>query len=243
MILRLILINLNLINLKFCFKFLHTDILHISYSMATVEAYNKIAHEFSSSRHYKWPWITDFYKDYVYKTTKSLCLDVGCGNGRNIKEYQTNKCSIIGIDNSTEFINICQSQNLNCKLMDMTCLKFDDNMFDYITVIASFHHLNNTDDRNKCLCEINRVLKPNGIALISVWSKKQPSKTKRTFDNYGDVQVPWKSSKTNKIVERYYYIFKIDEIFSLFKENNFEIINHVWDCGNEIFIIKNKNKE
>ena len=206
--------------------------------MATVEAYNKIANEFSASRHYKWPWITEFYRDYVYKSSNPLCLDIGCGNGRNIKEYQTDNCSIIGIDNSSEFINICQNQNLTCKLMDMTKLHFANNTFDYITVIASFHHLNTVEDRNKCLSDINRVLKPNGIVLISVWSKNQPKKTKRTFDNYGDVLVPWKSSKIFEIVQRYYYIFKIDEIINLFIENNFEIINHVWDCGNEVFIIK-----
>ena len=92
--------------------------------MATVEAYNKIAQEFSASRHYKWPWNTDFYRNYVYKKNQSLCLDIGCGNGRNIKEYQTPTCSIIGIDNSSNFISICKKQGLNCKLMDMTSLEF-----------------------------------------------------------------------------------------------------------------------
>jgi len=207
--------------------------------MTTVEAYNKIAHEFSSSRHYKWPWITKFYNDYVYKNEKSKCLDIGCGNGRNIKEYQTDNCSIIGIDNSIEFIKICQLQDLDCKLMDMIKLDFPNNSFDFTTVIASFHHLNNVGDRNKCLSEIKRVLKPEGIALISVWSKNQPAKTKRVFHNYGDILVPWKSSNTTKVTNRYYYIFEIDEILKLFYNNKFKFIQHFWDCGNEIFIIQN----
>ena len=84
-----------------------------------------------------------------------------------------------------------------------------------------------------------RILKPNGMALISVWSKNQPEKTKRRFDSYGDQMVSWKSVKGDEYF-RYYYIFKIDELIELFNLTGFKVVKHCWDCGNEIFIVKKK---
>ena len=115
-------------------------------------------------------------------------------------------------------------------------LPYKNNSFDVILSIASFHHLNNEPDRNKALQEMKRVLQPGGMVLLYVWSKDQPVKTKRVFKNYGDVLVPWKS-KNGKIYNRYYYIFQMEEIEELIKKNGFTIKKHIWDYGNEIFIL------
>jgi len=68
---------------------------------------------------------------------------------------------------------------------------------------------------------------------MSIWSITQPSKTRRVFTQYGDTIVPWKNPSGT--YERYYYIFEIDEICSLFKDAGFKMISHYWDTGNEIF--------
>lgn len=212
--------------------------------MTTSDVYNSIAKEFSNSRHYKWPWITDFFENIVYKNNEhtdhksKLILDVGCGNGRNISAYKNEKTEIYGIDNSREFITICRKKKLNCNEMDMCNIEYPDRHFDHIIMIASFHHLNTVDQRVKCLKELYRVLKPDGHILLSVWSIKQPKKTKRVFTEYGDTMVPWKSSKTGTIFERYYYIFKIEELIVLISQANFKIIDNFWNCGNEILIIQ-----
>jgi SAM-dependent methyltransferase len=57
-----------------------------------------------------------------------------------------------------------------------------------------------------------------------------------SFDKYGDNIVSWNNYGT--IYERYYYIFKIDEIKDLFEKTNLILLNHFYDCGNEIFILK-----
>ena len=201
--------------------------------------YDKIAKEFSDSRHYKWPWITDFIEKHTLNTqpTQNTVLDIGCGNGRNIEYYSSIKNKIIGIDNSIEFINICKTKSLEVYLSDMNSLKFKNESIDFILSIASFHHLTNEDDRIKSINEMYRVIKKGGLILLSVWSKNQPSKTKRTLDNYGDTIVPWKS-KDGKIYDRYYYIFKIDELVNLIESSGFKILEKKWDCGNEIFIIQ-----
>ena len=58
--------------------------------------------------------------------------------------------------------------------------------------------------------------------MLSVWSKTQPEKTKRKFSAWGDTLVPWKNLK-GEIFERYYYIFRLDEIKQLFLDNGLNI--------------------
>ena len=207
---------------------------------STSSVYNNIAKEFKRTRHYKWSWITEFFNNISCNSNlKQKVLDIGCGSGRNISAYQSNNIEIKGIDNSNEFIKLCKSDGLDAVLSDMTNLPFSDSEFDHIISIASFHHLTNISDRIKCLKEMRRVLKPNGLILLSVWSKNQPAKTKRVFNHWGDTNVPWKSI-SGEIYQRYYYIFKIPELETLFNQF-FDIVDYKWDCGNEIFILKGKN--
>ena len=169
-----------------------------------------------------------------------MIYDIGCGNGRNM--FYPNQI-FKGIDNSPEFVNICKNKGLNVYLSDMTTISFDSESSDAVISIASFHHLSTEERRISCLNEIYRILKPNGKILISVWSKIQPPKTKRSFQDYGANYVPWKhinSNSENKIKTqiRYYYIFKIEELEELFAKTDFKIIKRDWDCGNEIFILE-----
>lgn len=190
--------------------------------------YETIASHFDNTRHYKWTWISDF----MLKThINSSILDMGCGNGRNM-DYSRN---IIGIDNCSEFVKICQKKGFNALESNIINTPFLSNSFDHIINIAVFHHLSNDERRIKCLNEMYRILKPNGSILISIWSKNQPEKTKKKFKNYGDNYVSWNNN--SKIYERYYYIFQIEEIKNLFKIANFKIKDYKWDCGNEIFIL------
>lgn len=205
---------------------------------STANVYNKIAKEFKNTRHYQWTWIDEFIKT-INNTISIKILDIGCGSGRNIEAYQSNQIIIEGIDNSSEFVNMCVNNKLNVTLNDMTNISKPNNNYDYILSIASFHHLNDRKKRILCLKEMKRVLKNNGTILLSVWSKTQPKKIKRVFDKYGDNMVPWKCQDGN-IYNRYYYIFELNELEKLFLEVGFEIVNYFWDCGNEVFILKNK---
>ena len=46
--------------------------------------------------------------------------------------------------------------------------------------------------------------------------------------------------KWNNKYDRYYYIFKVEELIKLFEMTNWNVEKHFWDHGNEIFIL-NKN--
>lgn len=191
------------------------------------DVYNKIGNHFDVTRVNHWSWITEFIKKLPHN---SFILDNGCGNGRNMlyPNYHFQ-----GVDSSQTFVDMCIKKGLNCELCDMCSLPFKDDTFDAILSIAAFHHLVTPERRMKALHEMYRVLKPDGKVIMSIWSITQPSKTRRVFTQYGDTIVPWKNPSGT--YERYYYIFEIDEICSLFKDAGFKMISHYWDTGNEIF--------
>ena len=89
--------------------------------------------------------------------------------------------------------------------------------------------------------ELNRVAENGALMLISVWSLKQPENTPQSkkIKGYGDNLVQW--NKDGKIYDRYYYIFKVDEITRLFNQTGWKILSHTWEYGNEVFIITKLN--
>jgi SAM-dependent methyltransferase len=196
--------------------------------------YETIAESFSDKRYTNWDWIDNFIKNIPYN---SNILDIGCGNGRNMKY---NNYNFYGVDNCPKFIEMAKLISSNVYLSDMTQLPFEDNYFDAIISIASFHHLSTIERRLKCLEEIYRVLKPGGEILLSIWSINQSHNKK--LDNkfkYGDNIVPFKDNKGNNIGNRYYYIFQINEIYNILTKY-FIIDCHNWIHGNEIFILHKK---
>lgn len=193
------------------------------------DVYERIGKHFDATRSYQWSWIERFRANY--SSTHTL-YDIGCGNGRNMGE------NTIGVDTCDVFLELCRAKQLSVVKADMTHLPFGDTTADGILSIASFHHLSTVKRRHDALREMCRVLKNEAHAkiLLSVWSARQPKKTRRTFE-YGDVLVPWTGNDGAKHM-RYYYIFTIPEITQLFQDAGLEIVEHTWECGNEVFILQ-----
>ena len=61
----------------------------------------------------------------------------------------------------------------------------------------------------------------------------------RTFNNYGNNIVLW-NNNNGKIFERYYYIFKLDELKNLFNIAELDVIDYEYNCGNEVFTLMRK---
>ena len=193
--------------------------------------YEEIADHFNYTRVFKWSWVDNFLDKLP---NSSLIYDLGCGNGRNM--FMSNKNhNFIGIDNCENFVKICRKRNLNVVQSNITNIPFQNDSADAILCIAVFHHLSNETSRLNALFEMKRLIKTNGKILLSVWSINQPKKIKRSFNNYGNNIVLWNNK--GKIYERYYYIFKLDEIKNLIKKAGLTIINYEYNCGNEIFTL------
>jgi len=193
--------------------------------------YEEIAEHFNNTRIYKWKWVIQFLEKLP---PYSIIYDLGCGNGKNMNY---NNLNFIGIDNCENFIKICNNKKLNIINSNIYNLPFKNYSADAILCIAVFHHLSTLKNRIKTLKEIKRVSKPNALILLSVWSFCQPTKTRRKFNNYGNNIILW--NNFGKIYERYYYIFKLDELKDLFKQVGLTILNYEYNFGNEIFTLIN----
>lgn len=204
-----------------------------------VDVYSKIASHFDSTRAHQWWWITEFItmiNDATYE--KKKVLDIGCGNGRNMDGFSNDTTTVYGIDNCLAFVNLLQERGKYVLYADMTSIPFQDKYFDFLLSIASFHHLASEERRLRALSEMKRIIKPNGLLLLSVWSRVQPPKTKqsREITDFGDILITW--NRFGEIYQRYYYIFRIQELRVLFDKTGWSIEKHFWDYGNEIFVLK-----
>ena len=203
-------------------------------------SYDKIAKHFANTRVFTWLWTDNFINSL---DKNSLILDLGSGNGRNTK-YSNH--IIFGLDISIEQLkmvsNASNVSNVSIQA-NMITLPIKSKSFDAILSIASFHHLSTIEERHNCLQEMKRILVSNGKILLSVWSINQPAKTKRKFNNYGDINVNWNTNRKDSdgnfiIIPRYYYIFELNEIKELLSIY-FTIQKYYWDSGNEIFELVN----
>ena len=180
---------------------------------------------------YNWSWVDDFINNLP---RNSLIYDVGCGNGKNMtnKRYE-----FFGIDNSPKFLDICKEKSLNVIRADMYNLPFKEQSADAVICISSLHQLSTYEKRKQTLAEIQRVLKPGGKGLISVWSIRQPERIKNTFKTYGDNIVNY-YDENEKPYKEYYYIFRLNELASMIINSNLWIFKRTWEFGNEVFEVR-----
>lgn len=166
------------------------------------DVYDAIATDFSRTRTRVWNHVQKFLDDIP---NDSKCIDIGCGNGKNMLHDNINqRVNFVGIDNCKNFVKICKDRSLTVECMDCCDLQYQDNTFDYALSIAVIHHMNSYERRMKAVSEMIRILKKEGIGLVSFWSFE--NQDKHMFD-VGDNMVKWKHSITNVVYDRFYYIF------------------------------------
>jgi len=173
--------------------------------------------------------VTEFLKD-----KKGKLLDLGCGNGKNIIEFNG---TIYGVDFSKNQIKnakkLAKNKKVNAKFFNSKAsnLEFNNNFFDSVIFIATLHSIDSEKERLKSLEELYRVLKPNSFALISVWSRNH----KRIKNKPKEALIPW-TFKGKKYL-RYYYIYKKNELEKLLKSIGFKIMKS-WEDMNLFFIVE-----
>ena len=189
------------------------------------DVYNKIAKEFSNTRYRPWTCVESFL-DNVESGSK--IGDIGCGNGKNMK-YRVD-CENYGCDFSEELVKICKGDGLDVVYGDILSVPFEDKQFDYTICIAVIHHLSTPEKRKKAIDEVIRVTKNGGKILLLVWALEQPEDSRRKFEKQ-DNMVTWKSKKGDLMGERYYYVFKKDELENLINDS-VTIVESFYELGN-----------
>jgi len=201
----------------------------------TRKNYNLIAKDYSRTRGKMWEELK-FLKEYA--TNKDKILDLGCGNGRLYELFEEMPVDYYGIDISEKLIEIAKSRYPNTKFQvaDALNLPFPDNFFNKIFSIAVFHHIPSEKFRLQFLKEAKRVLKPEGLLILTVWNIYQRKTAwKQIVKNvflstfalskldFGDVFIPWKNQSGKTVINRYFHHFSKRELKALAKKAGFEV--------------------
>jgi len=195
----------------------------------TKEDYSLIAEDFSRTRWNIWAEFSIF-RDYVERGDE--ILDIGCGNGRLLELLKGKIIGYVGVDSSEELIKIAKRRYPAKKFLvaDALNLPFPNNYFDKVFLIAVLHNIPSKELRSKALEEARRVLKPEGLLILTVWDIWRKEAIILILEqlflkligesqlDFKDVFVPW-----GKKVKRYYHYFTKRELIDLVKKEKFKI--------------------
>jgi 2-polyprenyl-3-methyl-5-hydroxy-6-metoxy-1,4-benzoquinol methylase len=127
-----------------------------------------------------------------------IVLDVACGEGYGTKLISKSAKLIWGLDIDEESIinakNKYQASNLNYEFGDIDNMPFDDKKFDLVICFETIEHVKNY---HNTLNEIKRVIKDDGILIMStpnklVYSDNRNFKNKyHTYEFYIDEYKSW----------------------------------------------------
>jgi tRNA (uracil-5-)-methyltransferase TRM9 len=205
------------------------------------QTFEAIAEHFDMTRYKPWPESVEYFESIP---EGSRVLDIGCGNGRNMILPRRLGHEVLGVDFSINLLRIAQ-EKLNMRELahsgyiiggDATLLPLKDGIFDAALYIATLHHIPSEEDRLKSLRELERVLKPGGTALISVWALDQPRfeellENKSKDPDFADIFIPWTRSD-GKVFQRFYHLFEKDELNDLITQTGLETEKYFFSSDN-----------
>ncbi|MEM1675170.1 MAG: class I SAM-dependent methyltransferase [Desulfurococcaceae archaeon] len=178
------------------------------------------------------PWRQEF----LYKYSKGIGLDLGCGLASTTRELLKNKylVKLILLDIVEEtLVKICSyDHRIVCIRSDVLNIPFSNDLFDTVYLLAVLHHIPGVDCRLHVLREVYRVLKPCGYFILTVWNPILSVLLKNMdYIDYGDKNY----LLVDKNGARYYYFYELDEL-----------VDQVMTCGFNIvesgFFIQNIDK-
>ena len=206
-----------------------------SYHDKSEKIWNTIAKSFDITRKKPWDQCLDFINDL---SKNCILADIGCGNGRHLLPAAKHCKHVFGFDISIKLLDIIQKKLLNDKLQNVTLVHADivniplkNDSINAVLFIASLHNIEKRVNRLKSLKEVRRILKKEGIGLISVWSRWQ-DKYKMHFltkwfgkdesTEFGDINIYWKQHGLN--IPRFYHLYSKKEFEKDIIDANLKIL-------------------
>jgi len=149
----------------------------------SIEGYNLYAPLYDSNLAY----LDSFERDELIKLIGSVrdkkVLDIGSGTGRIIqilkRKVDSENAHFTAVDVSEEMLKVAKKKHPNIDTVhtDMTNLLLEDDTFDI--VIASFVIVHiPTKNLDKAFDEVARVLKPNGVFILTNINQRKAPKLK-----------------------------------------------------------------
>lgn len=172
------------------------------------DTYDRIAAHFARTREHPWPEVESFCAGRDADTA----LDIGCANGRHLELLSAHAARVVGLDLSGELLALARDRVPQASLItgDASSLPIADDAVELALYIATLHHLPERRLRRRSLDELARVLAPDGVALVSVWSTTHDRFEAPDAEVGFDTEIGW-TLPSGDTVPRYYHIYAPDE--------------------------------
>ena len=197
--------------------------------------YNDFAKTFSNSRkNMKWEEIDYFLSFLDWKNNLEI-LDIWCWNWRFLSHLKENKIwysEYLWVDLSEWLLEEALEFHPEARFLHLNMLDLEkiSEKFNNIFLIASFHHLNNYEDRLNVLKKLYNLLEVDWTIYMTNWSlNSELNKEKYSKSIIMDSKNNFGSLDYNIKIwdfDRYYHCFDLSELDDLFKKAWFEIIEN-----------------
>jgi len=184
------------------------------------DVFNRIAPSWYNYRH--WTIFRHELETLAKEWQQGTLLNIGCGHGADFLPFATS-FELYGIDFSDEMIKLARKYagkfkyDVNLAVADVRDLPYQNETFDHIIAVATYHHIKR-DDQLASFLELKRVLKPSGSAFVTVWNRWQP----HFWFKRKEVREPWRTQ--HETLYRYYYLFTYNEFRGLAERAGFEVV-------------------
>jgi len=184
------------------------------------DVFNQIAPGWYNYRH--WTIFRPELDALAKEWDRGKLLNLGCGHGADFLPF-IKTFELYGVDFSDNLIRLARKYAgkfdfaVNLAVADICYLPYNNEAFDYIIAVATYHHLKRAQQL-PAFKELKRVLKPGGTAFITVWNRWQP----RFWFKGKEIRVPWRTQ--TETLYRYYYLFTYGELKRLAGQAGLEII-------------------
>ncbi len=167
-----------------------------------------------NNSHYEYFYTTHFGLPKSFYSGKRI-LDIGCGP-RGALEWADNAAERIGLDplaKDYEELGI-KNQKMKYVASGAENIPFPDGYFD---VVISFNSLDHVDDLDKCIAEIIRAVKPDGLFLLLTDVNHKPTATEPISFSW-DVVEKFKPALT--LIEQKHYEKGNSGLYDSIKNDN-----------------------
>ncbi len=146
--------------------------------------YNQTAVGFSHTRPTWWRGF-EMIKDYA--KAGDQIIDLGCGNGRMANLFLDLDIKYLGVDNSSDLIDIASknfenNNKIKFQVGNITDLKLSNKKFNIALMIAALHNVPGKELQLSALKNSYEILQDGGYLIISSWNLWQKKYWHYLFD-------------------------------------------------------------